>query len=90
MKKETTQNNEGITFRKYLIPSMLGMLAVSAHSFVVGYGVGAAAVTAKPFMKVLDDYNISDNRKMHWQRVLHWIYLRRTVGIFFTLSCICE
>ena len=30
----------------------------------------AAAVTAEPFMKVLDDYHISDSRKMHWQRVL--------------------
>lgn len=33
----------------------------------------AAAVTAEPFMKVLDDYNISDNRKMHWQRVLRGV-----------------
>lgn len=30
----------------------------------------AAAVTAEPFMKVLNDYHISDNQKMHWQRVL--------------------
>lgn len=33
----------------------------------------AAAVTAEPFMKVLDDYNISESRKMHWQRVLRGI-----------------
>lgn len=33
----------------------------------------AAAVTAEPFMKVLDDYRISDSRKMHWQRVLRGI-----------------
>lgn len=30
----------------------------------------AAAVTAEPFMKVLNDYPLSDSRKMHWQRVL--------------------
>lgn len=30
----------------------------------------AAAVTAEPFMKVLDDYPMPDDRKMHWQRVL--------------------
>ena len=30
----------------------------------------AAAVTAEPFMKILNDYHISDSRKMHWQRVL--------------------
>ena len=30
----------------------------------------AAAVTAEPFMKVLEDYHISESRKMHWQRVL--------------------
>ena len=30
----------------------------------------AAAMTAEPFMKVLDDYHISDISKMHWQRVL--------------------
>ncbi|MDD5804874.1 TetR/AcrR family transcriptional regulator [Blautia sp. HCP3S3_H10_1] len=30
----------------------------------------AAAVTAEPFMKVLDDYCISDSRKMHWQRII--------------------
>lgn len=30
----------------------------------------AASVTAEPFMKVLDDYHISDKRKMHWQRIL--------------------
>lgn len=30
----------------------------------------AAAVTAEPFMKVLNDYNISSSQKMHWQRVL--------------------
>lgn len=30
----------------------------------------AAAMTTEPFMKVLDDYRISDSRKMHWQRVL--------------------
>lgn len=30
----------------------------------------AAAVTVEPFMRVLDDYHISDSRKMHWQRVL--------------------
>ena len=33
----------------------------------------AAAVTAEPFMKVLDDYHISDSRKMHWQRVLRGV-----------------
>lgn len=33
----------------------------------------AAAVTAKPFMKVLGEYHISDSRKMHWQRVLRGI-----------------
>lgn len=33
----------------------------------------AAAVTAEPFMKVLNDYNISGSRKMHWQRVLRGI-----------------
>lgn len=38
-----------VLFRTYLIPSMLGMLAVSAHSFVVGQGVGADAVTSEPF-----------------------------------------
>lgn len=50
MKKEAIQNNEGVMFRKYLIPSMLSMLAVSAYSFVdtfvVGQGVGADAVAA--------------------------------------------
>lgn len=30
----------------------------------------AAAMTAEPFMKVLGAYQISDSRKMHWQRVL--------------------
>lgn len=30
----------------------------------------AASVTAEPFMKVLDDYPISEQQKMHWQRVL--------------------
>ena len=30
----------------------------------------AAAMTAEPFMKILNDYHISDSRKMHWQRVL--------------------
>ena len=30
----------------------------------------AAAMTAEPFMKVLDDYHISDISKMHWQRAL--------------------
>lgn len=30
----------------------------------------AASVTAEPFMKVLDDYHISDSQKMHWQRAL--------------------
>lgn len=30
----------------------------------------AAAMTAEPFMCVLTDYRISDDRKMHWQRVL--------------------
>lgn len=30
----------------------------------------AAAVTAEPFMKVLDAYHISESRKMHWQRIL--------------------
>lgn len=30
----------------------------------------AAAMTAEPFMSVLEDYRISDNRRMHWQRVL--------------------
>lgn len=33
----------------------------------------AAAVTAEPFMKVLDEYHLSDNRKMHWQRVLRGV-----------------
>ena len=33
----------------------------------------AAAVTAEPFMKVHDDYRISDSRKMHWQRVLRGV-----------------
>lgn len=50
MKKKVIQNNEGIMFRKYLIPSMLSMLAVSAYSFVdtfvVGQGIGADAVAA--------------------------------------------
>ena len=30
----------------------------------------AAAMTAEPFMIILNDYHISDSRKMHWQRVL--------------------
>lgn len=30
----------------------------------------AAAMTAEPFMKLLEDYSISDNQKLHWQRVL--------------------
>lgn len=30
----------------------------------------AAAMTAEPFMNVLSDYHIPDDRKMHWQRVL--------------------
>lgn len=30
----------------------------------------AAAITAKPFMQVLEDYRIYDDRRMHWQRVL--------------------
>lgn len=30
----------------------------------------AAAITASPFMQVLEDYRISDDRRMHWQRVL--------------------
>lgn len=30
----------------------------------------AAAITARPFMQVLEDYQISDDRRMHWQRVL--------------------
>lgn len=30
----------------------------------------AATMTAEPFMSVLADYDISDNRRMHWQRVL--------------------
>lgn len=30
----------------------------------------AASMTAEPFMKVLEDYRIPNNRKMHWQRIL--------------------
>ena len=30
----------------------------------------AAAITAEPFMSVLSYYDISDERRMHWQRVL--------------------
>lgn len=30
----------------------------------------AAAMTAEPFMSVLADYAIPNNRRMHWQRVL--------------------
>lgn len=30
----------------------------------------AAAMTAEPFMHVLADYHISDDKRMHWQRVL--------------------
>lgn len=30
----------------------------------------AAAMTAEPFMQILDNYQISDERKMHWQRVI--------------------
>lgn len=30
----------------------------------------AAAMTAEPFMNVLEDFNIPQNRKMHWQRAL--------------------
>lgn len=30
----------------------------------------AASMTAESFMKVLDDYHISDTSKMHWQRIL--------------------
>lgn len=33
----------------------------------------AAEMTTEPFMKILDDYHISDNRKMHWQRVLRGV-----------------
>lgn len=50
MEKKLLHKKEGIMFRKYLIPSMLSMLAVSAYSFVdtfvVGQGVGADAVAA--------------------------------------------
>lgn len=30
----------------------------------------AAAMTAKPFMQVLADYRLSDEQRMHWQRIL--------------------
>ena len=30
----------------------------------------AAAMTAEPFMKVLNDYQLSQKQKMHWQRIL--------------------
>lgn len=30
----------------------------------------AAAMTAEPFMRVLADFRLSENQKMHWQRVL--------------------
>lgn len=30
----------------------------------------AAAMTAEPFMKVLNDYQLSQEQKMHWQRIL--------------------
>lgn len=30
----------------------------------------AAAMTAEPFMKVLNDYHLSMDQKMHWQRIL--------------------
>ena len=30
----------------------------------------AAAMTAEPFMRVLADYRLSENQRMHWQRVL--------------------
>lgn len=33
----------------------------------------AAAMTAEPFMQVLNSYEISKNRKMHWQRVLRGV-----------------
>lgn len=33
----------------------------------------AAAMTVEPFMCVLTDYRISDERKMHWQRVLRGV-----------------
>lgn len=32
--------------------------------------IKAAAMTAEPFLKVLDDYQLSPEQKMHWQRVL--------------------
>ena len=30
----------------------------------------AAAMTAEPFMRVLSDYELTEEQKMHWQRVL--------------------
>lgn len=30
----------------------------------------AAVMTAEPFMKVLNDYQLSQEQKMHWQRIL--------------------
>lgn len=30
----------------------------------------AAAMTAEPFMRVLADYQLSENQRMHWQRAL--------------------
>ena len=30
----------------------------------------AAAMTAEPFMRVLSDYELSEEQRMHWQRVL--------------------
>lgn len=30
----------------------------------------AAAMTAEPFMRVLEDYQLTEEQRMHWQRVL--------------------
>ena len=30
----------------------------------------AAAMTAEPFMQILDNYQVSEERKIHWQRVM--------------------
>lgn len=33
----------------------------------------AAAMTAEPFMQVLADYRLTENQRMHWQRVLRGV-----------------
>lgn len=53
----------------------------------------AAAMTAEPFMQVLGDYRLTEEQKMHWQRVLRGadarLCLRSASGVLLSLPGFC-